>query len=239
MGDLFKGGFLSAFSTFFNTASSAAPWTQDSATQALAVWRSNHSAKSHPCSFRSNQKGGGGSKFIVRWLAKLLVRACLLRAALLSSNQSQNGLHKLKNGWHTTINRIAIEKRVKIICYFRRKMSLAAARPLISVYSPKNEASGSTVCLPAVFRAPIRPDIVSVIHNEIAKNRRQPYCVSEAAGHQTSAESWGRFFLYYNSSKPGTLKFDFTLTFLRIWYRVMWRRNISFGYDSVGPQIQF
>ncbi len=73
----------------------------------------------------------------------------------------------------------------------RRKMSLAAARPLITVYSPKNEVSGSTVCLPAVFRAPIRPDIVSVIHNEIAKNRRQPYCVSEAAGHQTSAESWG------------------------------------------------
>jgi len=70
-------------------------------------------------------------------------------------------------------------------------MSLAAARPLITVYSPKNEVSGSTVCLPAVFRAPIRPDIVSVIHNEIAKNRRQPYCVSEAAGHQTSAESWG------------------------------------------------
>ena len=74
-------------------------------------------------------------------------------------------------------------------------MSLAAARPLITVYSPKNEVSGSTVCLPAVFRAPIRPDIVSVIHNEIAKNRRQPYCVSEAAGHQTSAESWGELFL--------------------------------------------
>jgi hypothetical protein len=74
------------------------------------------------------------------------------------------------------------------------KMSLAAARPLITVYSPKNEVSGSTVCLPAVFRAPIRPDIVSVIHNEIAKNRRQPYCVSEAAGHQTSAESWGKLF---------------------------------------------
>jgi hypothetical protein len=82
-------------------------------------------------------------------------------------------------------------------CYFRRKMSLAAARPLISVYSPKNEASGSTVCLPAVFRAPIRPDIVSVIHNEIAKNRRQPYCVSEAAGHQTSAESWGMHFYFF------------------------------------------
>merc|ERR1712173_91268 len=35
------------------------------------------------------------------------------------------------------------------------------------------------------------PDIVSLMHNNIAKNKRQPYCVSEPAGHQTSAESWG------------------------------------------------
>merc|ERR1712209_364270 len=55
----------------------------------------------------------------------------------------------------------------------------------------KSEPGGVTVCLPAVFRAPVRPDIVSMIHNEVAKNRRQPYCVSEPAGHQTSAESWG------------------------------------------------
>merc|ERR1712037_856925 len=41
------------------------------------------------------------------------------------------------------------------------------------------------------FRAPVRPDIVSLMHNNIAKNKRQPYCVSEPAGHQTSAESWG------------------------------------------------
>ena len=32
-------------------------------------------------------------------------------------------------------------------------MSLAAARPLISVYSDKAEAGGVTVCLPAVFRS--------------------------------------------------------------------------------------
>jgi len=70
-------------------------------------------------------------------------------------------------------------------------MSLAAARPLITVYNDNNERAGSTVCLPAVFRAPIRPDIVSTIHHEIAKNKRQPYCVNVDAGHQTSAESWG------------------------------------------------
>ena len=72
-----------------------------------------------------------------------------------------------------------------------RKMSLAAARPLISVYDDKNKSTGVTVCLPAVFRAPVRPDIVSTIHNEVAKNKRQPYCVNQYAGHQTSAESWG------------------------------------------------
>merc|ERR1711973_1023807 len=71
------------------------------------------------------------------------------------------------------------------------KMSLAAARPLIGVHSDKNAPTGTTVCLPAVFRAPVRPDIVSLMHNNIAKNKRQPYCVSEPAGHQTSAESWG------------------------------------------------
>jgi len=70
-------------------------------------------------------------------------------------------------------------------------MSLAAARPLITVYSEKSEATEKPVCLPAVFKAPIRPDIVSFIHHEVAKNHRQPYCVNRDAGHQTSAESWG------------------------------------------------
>merc|ERR1712098_429504 len=71
------------------------------------------------------------------------------------------------------------------------RMSLAAARPLIGVYTDKSQTSGVTVCLPAVFKAPVRPDIVNFVHNEVAKNKRQPYCVSEPAGHQTSAESWG------------------------------------------------
>merc|ERR1712113_1104255 len=71
------------------------------------------------------------------------------------------------------------------------KMSLSAARPLITVYSEKNEATEAPVCLPAVFKAPIRPDIVSFIHHEVAKNHRQAYAVNKDAGHQTSAESWG------------------------------------------------
>jgi hypothetical protein len=42
-----------------------------------------------------------------------------------------------------------------------------------------------------VFTSPIRPDIVQTVHTGMAKNKRQPYAVSEKAGHQTSAESWG------------------------------------------------
>ena len=56
-------------------------------------------------------------------------------------------------------------------------MSLPAARPQITVYSEKNEPTDAPVCLPAVFEAPIRPDIVSFIHQEafeIAKSKMQP-----------------------------------------------------------------
>lgn len=70
-------------------------------------------------------------------------------------------------------------------------MASAAVRPLISVYSEKGETTDRNVTLPAVFRAPIRPDIVNFIHFEMKKNGRQPYAVSKKAGHQTSAESWG------------------------------------------------
>eukprot|EP00069_Balaena_mysticetus_P017184 bmy_10326T0 len=52
------------------------------------------------------------------------------------------------------------------------------------------ESSGKNVTLPAVFKAPIRPDIVNFVHTNLCKNNRQPYAVSELAGHQTSAESW-------------------------------------------------
>jgi len=70
-------------------------------------------------------------------------------------------------------------------------MSIAAARPLITVYSEKNEATGATVKLPAVLKCPIRIDLVNFVHTNMRKNRRQPYAVNRYAGHQTSAESWG------------------------------------------------
>jgi len=65
-----------------------------------------------------------------------------------------------------------------------------AARPLVSVFNEQGENAGQ-VTLPAVFKAPIRPDVVNFVHSNMAKNSRQPYAVHVHAGHQTSAESWG------------------------------------------------
>ncbi|KAJ8981713.1 hypothetical protein NQ317_003778 [Molorchus minor] len=71
-------------------------------------------------------------------------------------------------------------------------MSLATARPLVSVYNEKSdEVKGSSIALPTVFKAPIRPDVVNFVHQQVSMNHRQPYSVSDKAGHQTSAESWG------------------------------------------------
>lgn len=58
----------------------------------------------------------------------------------------------------------------------------AIARPLVTVYGDKDEDTGSQLTLPAVFKAPIRPDVVNFVHQNIAKNHRQPYAVSKDAG---------------------------------------------------------
>ncbi|KAH0495304.1 hypothetical protein TgHK011_008866 [Trichoderma gracile] len=66
-----------------------------------------------------------------------------------------------------------------------------ASRPTVSIIGKDGAPSGATHTIPAVFASPIRPDIVKQVHTGMAKNKRQPYAVSEKAGHQTSAESWG------------------------------------------------
>lgn len=53
---------------------------------------------------------------------------------------------------------------------------------MISVYTEKGESTGKNVVMPAVFRAPIRPDVVNFVHTNMRKNNRQPYAVSELAG---------------------------------------------------------
>merc|ERR1712242_350431 len=73
-------------------------------------------------------------------------------------------------------------------CLTDLKMS---ARPLVSVYGKDGKPTGDSLNLPAVFKAPIRPDVVTQVHTGLNKNNRQPYAVSAIAGEQTSAESWG------------------------------------------------
>lgn len=55
----------------------------------------------------------------------------------------------------------------------------------------KRSKEGVHVRLPEVFLTPIRTDLVNFVHTNMNKNHRQPYAVSNGAGHQTSAESWG------------------------------------------------
>nr|AAX48834.1 L4/L1 [Suberites domuncula] len=64
------------------------------------------------------------------------------------------------------------------------------ARPLVTVFSDEGKDVAQTT-LPAVFKAPIRTDVIQFVHTNMRKNKRQPYAVSTKAGHQTSAESWG------------------------------------------------
>ncbi|CAK9135381.1 unnamed protein product [Ilex paraguariensis] len=74
----------------------------------------------------------------------------------------------------------------------------AAVRPLVTVHGLESDMSvdstttnPSSLPLPDVMKASIRPDIVNFVHANISRNARQPYAVSKKAGHQTSAESWG------------------------------------------------
>jgi large subunit ribosomal protein L4e len=70
----------------------------------------------------------------------------------------------------------------------------AAARPLVQVRSVSDkpaEAKAAQLQVPAVFLAPIRPDIVGFVHTSMNKNKRQAYGVNYMSGMQHSAESWG------------------------------------------------
>lgn len=66
-----------------------------------------------------------------------------------------------------------------------------ASHSQVSVYNIKGEVIPENIPLAKVFLAPVRPDIVSSVFMKVNKNKRQAYAVSQKAGHQTSAESWG------------------------------------------------
>ncbi|VDK24578.1 unnamed protein product [Taenia asiatica] len=68
---------------------------------------------------------------------------------------------------------------------------MAVCRPLVNVYDLSGDCTKATVKMPAVFKAPMRSDVLNFVHDSLRKNSRQPYAVSSKAGHQTSAESWG------------------------------------------------
>eukprot|EP01054_Gregarina_sp_Poly1_P006297 Gregarina_sp_Poly_1__6296@NODE_3345_length_1163_cov_614_146898_g2118_i0_p1_GENE_NODE_3345_length_1163_cov_614_146898_g2118_i0NODE_3345_length_1163_cov_614_146898_g2118_i0_p1_ORF_typecomplete_len354_score29_73Ribosomal_L4/PF00573_22/2_5e40Ribos_L4_asso_C/PF14374_6/4_1e03Ribos_L4_asso_C/PF14374_6/3_8e03Ribos_L4_asso_C/PF14374_6/3_4e23_NODE_3345_length_1163_cov_614_146898_g2118_i01021100 len=65
-----------------------------------------------------------------------------------------------------------------------------SARPLVTVYDTLGKAKTS-VGMPAVCLAPVRPDHIRYVHTQMAKNARQAYAVSRYSGYQSSAESWG------------------------------------------------
>lgn len=75
-------------------------------------------------------------------------------------------------------------------CFLYILTILFKQRPTVSVQSIGSEEKIS-IELPAVFKSPIRTDIVNTVHANLAKNHRQPYAVSNKAGAQTSAQSWG------------------------------------------------
>merc|ERR1740123_1145018 len=74
----------------------------------------------------------------------------------------------------------------------------AAARPTVTVYGIDGKALNEQVAIPDVMLSPIRADLVTFIHTNMAKNNRQPYAVKNAegphglkAGMQVAAKSWG------------------------------------------------
>merc|ERR1719499_1312941 len=67
------------------------------------------------------------------------------------------------------------------------------SRPTVSVFTAEGEEESvaSTLPMPGVFLAPVRPDVVHQVHVGLSKNKRQPYCVNKYAGKSVSAASWG------------------------------------------------
>merc|ERR1712110_195670 len=68
---------------------------------------------------------------------------------------------------------------------------MGTARPTVSVYDAESDKIDGSSTMPAVFSAPIRDDLVTFCHSNMALNRRQAHGVFHLQGHQHSAESWG------------------------------------------------
>jgi len=77
---------------------------------------------------------------------------------------------------------------------------MATARPTVSVYlaDKPTETAKKAICMPQVFSAPLRADLVKYVHRNMNKNHRQAYGVKDhtaimngQAGYDTAAASWG------------------------------------------------
>lgn len=69
-------------------------------------------------------------------------------------------------------------------------MATKMGRECVGIHSLEGKSLRS-VALPKIFNAPVRQDVVNHVHTQVRKNAMMPKGVSEKAGHQTSAESWG------------------------------------------------
>jgi len=61
----------------------------------------------------------------------------------------------------------------------------------LTVYKADDATTKNQVSMPDVLSSPLRPDLVDFVHKLMLKNTRQAYAVSDNAGYQTAAESWG------------------------------------------------
>jgi len=70
---------------------------------------------------------------------------------------------------------------------------MATARPTVSVFSSEKpgETTKKGLCMPQVFSAPLRADLVRYVHRNMNKNKRQAMAVKDQAGYDTAAASWG------------------------------------------------
>ena len=67
-----------------------------------------------------------------------------------------------------------------------------SGRPVVSIFNhaEANSVSGETR-LPGVFTAPLRPDVVSFVHDQLGRNSRQAHGINFFAGMKHSSLSWG------------------------------------------------
>ena len=69
-------------------------------------------------------------------------------------------------------------------CCSLARLFCGFSRAQVTVQSATGEAVGTAV-LPAVFKAPIRPDVVQFVHVNMSKNKRQAYAVYKETGNST------------------------------------------------------